>query len=190
MHNIYESYIEFCNEAKDKRTVLYKFTFSDKWVNKDDKSPSPVWVLANDKEWNVIKKNAAIEMSGEYGYKNSEEDALKTMKYEKEKKDDSSAGGSLTPINKVVEIIKGLHKVSKVKEDINNFTNESKAAEAIMDLLEKWYKKPGNKNILKTIMGLTGIDDKKILENLLKRNVDAASAFNSIMALEKCSWNE
>ena len=60
--------------------------------------------------------------------------------------------------------------------------DESKIADAIMDLLEKWYKSPGNNNVLRNIMQLTGITDKKHAKAILDMNGDAYSAFNAFMA--------
>ena len=156
MNKIHESYTDFCNEGKDDKRVLYKFTFSEKFVDDDDKPHGPIWVLANNKDWKTIKSQAAIEMSGGFGEQKDEADAEQTMKYQKEHKDDTTAG-TLTPLKKVGEIIKGLHKKAKVKESDNSSTNESKVAEAIMDFLETWYKKPGDKKALKAIEELTGV---------------------------------
>jgi hypothetical protein len=186
MNQIFESFTDFCNEAKDNRPVLYKFKFKETFVNDDNKSHGPIWVLARDSEWSKIKKQACIEMSGGYGYRKNEEDAENKMKYEKEHNDDTTAG-KLTPINKVGEIIKSLHKISKVKEyvnvETNNPLNESKIATAIMDYIENYQKNPNDKDNLEKLIQLSGVNDQKQLEDIFKQNKDAEDMFDAIMDL-------
>jgi hypothetical protein len=169
----------------------------------DWKEQSPAWFLGKKKQAVIVKSLAPVESIKNFGEYKDDDAANDYLKAQSEK--GKGISGSVSELSKIIATMKQMvrktekqtpeerekEKSAKEKMMYNGIGNayegkltESKVAEYLMDLLDKWYKHPGNKNIMKQIMDMTGIDNVKKMEDILKRNLDAYTAFNSIMTSE------
>lgn len=177
------------------------------------KSLSSKWVLITNRQAVALKQQPAID-SIKAAHEFKDKDSANAWLKQKGEKEGSEIKGSVTELEDVFKIMKTMVKKSekktaeerakekektekeKEKKDEHNTylgmpgaLAESKVSDYIMELLEKWYQNPRNKNVLKKLMDATGIDNSKKLEDVLKRNTDAYTAFNSLMQVESFATN-
>lgn len=205
---IHESFQSFINEeekASKEPLKLFQVEFKEEWKIQATKgnnkgtfsSHGPMWLLLTIKQAVVLNKQPQIAKLKDYG-EFKDKDAANEWLKKQSQSEKSDISGSVGELKAAVELMKsmvikkdkkGAEEREKEKKNEGNYLgipglDESKVAEYIMDLLEKWYKNKNNKNILKQIMDIRGIDDKKKLLDVLNRNVDAYTAFNSLMQME------
>lgn len=172
------------------------------------KAESPKWILATNRQAVALKQQPAIE-SIKAVHEFKDKDSANAWLKQKGEKEGSEIKGSVTELDDLVKVTKSMvkktekktaeerekekekaEKEKEKKDEHNTYLGlpgalaESKVSDYIMELLEKWYENPKNKNIIKKLMDATGIDDHKELEEILKRNTDAYTAFNSLMQVE------
>jgi hypothetical protein len=208
---IHESFQSFINEeekASKEPLKLFQVEFKEEWKIQATKgnnkgtfsSQGPMRLLLTTKQAEVLNRQPQIAKLKNYGEFKDKDTANEWLKIQSQR-ETSDISGSVGELKAAVELMKSMvlkkdkkdaEERDKEKKDRKNEGNylgipgldESKVAEYIMDLLEKWYKNKNNKNILKQIMDIRGIDDEKKLLDVLNRNVDAYTAFNSLMQME------
>lgn len=214
IHESFQTFIneeETPEQKPEKINTLYQVVFKPDFKLQATEGPtkgewkesSPTWFLGTQKQATIVKALAPVQSVKGFGEFKDTDTANSFLKTQSEKKEGIS--GSVSELSKIIATMKEMvrktdkktsderekEKSTKEKMMYNGIGNayegkltESKVAEYLMDLLEKLYKIPGNKNIMKQIMDMTGINNVKKIEDIIKRSPDAYTAFNNIMTSE------